>query len=368
MRATLPAVTVLLAVAAFARAEDATLGAPAPALTLAKTVKGEAISSFKPGKVYVVEFWATWCGPCKVSIPHLTEMAKKYKDVSFLGVSVWESGRVVKTTDHAKIDSFVTTMGDKMAYNVAADTEEGDMAKNWMDAYHRNGIPSAFIVDKSGKVVYVDHPMAPKFEESLKQVIDGTFDVAKAKADMDAEAARAAAMEKAGKTLNDALIAAKPDILAKAKASDFEGAEKAMQAVFDANPIKDEDGNVAPMQVEPRLLNLLQVSDESAFTAYAGKIVDTKKAEPQFLNSIAWNIATNKKFKKPDYKLAIKAATQACEKTEWKDDTIIDTLAEAYFRSGNKAKAIEMEQKAIAICKDDAQKKEYEASLKRFKG
>lgn len=368
MKGTLPAVVVLLAVAGLARSEDATLGAPAPALTLAKTVKGEAISTFKPGKVYVVEFWATWCGPCKVSIPHLSEMAKKYKDATFLGVSVWESGRVVKATDHAKIDSFVTTMGDKMAYNVAADTEEGDMAKNWMDAYHRNGIPSAFIVDKEGKVVYVDHPMAPKFEESLKQVLAGTFDVAKAKADMEAETARAAATEKAMKELNTAMMAVLPDIKAKAKAGDFTGAEQAMKAVFDAHPIKDEEGNTVEMAVQPRLLGLLQSTDEASYYVYASKIVDSKSAEPQFLNSIAWNIATNKRLKKPDYQLAIKAATQACEKTDWKEDTVIDTLAEAYFRAGDKAKAVEMEQKAIAICKDENQKKEYEASLKRFKG
>jgi len=368
MRATLPAVVALLAFAGMAHSEDATLGAPAPALTLAKTVKGEPISAFKPGKVYVVEFWATWCGPCKVSIPHLTEMAKKYTDTTFLGVSVWESGRVVKSTDHAKIDSFVKTMGDKMAYNVAADTEEGDMAKNWMDAYHRNGIPSAFIVDKTGKVVYVDHPMAPKFEESLKEVIAGTFDVAKAKADMEAEAAKRAAYEKSMKELNTAMAAAKPDVLAKAKASDFDGAEKALKAVFEAHPIKDEEGNAMDIQVEPQLLNMLKGSDEAAYYGYVGKIVDGKKAEPMMLNSIAWDIATNKRFKKPDYALAIKAATQACEKTEWTEDAIIDTLAEAYFRSGNKAKAIDMEEKAIAVAKDPAQKKEYEASLKRFKG
>jgi thiol-disulfide isomerase/thioredoxin len=66
------------------------LGDPAPALKVSKFVKGSPVTKFEPGKFYVVEFWATWCGPCKTSIPHLTEMAKKYKDVQFVGVSVWE--------------------------------------------------------------------------------------------------------------------------------------------------------------------------------------------------------------------------------------------------------------------------------------
>ena len=62
-----------------AQAGDLKLGDPAPMLKVSKFVKGSAVQRFQPGKLYVVEFWATWCGPCRVSIPHLTEMAKKYK-------------------------------------------------------------------------------------------------------------------------------------------------------------------------------------------------------------------------------------------------------------------------------------------------
>ena len=54
------------------------VGDPAPRLQVDRFVKGAPVKDFKQGQVYVVEFWATWCRPCKESIPHITELQKKY--------------------------------------------------------------------------------------------------------------------------------------------------------------------------------------------------------------------------------------------------------------------------------------------------
>src|SRR6218665_3455120 len=91
-----------------------TVGSPAPALKVAKWFKGTPVTELEKGKVYVVEFWATWCGPCKSSIPHVTKLQKQYKDkgLTVIGVDIWE-------TDLAKVEPFVAEMGDKMDYAVA---------------------------------------------------------------------------------------------------------------------------------------------------------------------------------------------------------------------------------------------------------
>src|SRR6188474_2891254 len=76
----------------------AELGETAAPLEISEWVKGDAIdlATAKGKKVLVVEFWATWCGPCRTSIPHLTEMQKKFekRGVVFVGVSDETSAKV----------------------------------------------------------------------------------------------------------------------------------------------------------------------------------------------------------------------------------------------------------------------------------
>src|SRR4051812_41921268 len=67
------------------------IGDPAPAFKPEAFVKGKSVGSFAKGKVYVVEFWATWCGPCIESMPHLSDMADKLKGkAEFVSVNVWD--------------------------------------------------------------------------------------------------------------------------------------------------------------------------------------------------------------------------------------------------------------------------------------
>ncbi len=63
-------------------------GDAAPALSVTKWLKGAPVTSFEKGHVYVVEFWATWCGPCVASMPHLSAIQKEFKDkVTIIGVT-----------------------------------------------------------------------------------------------------------------------------------------------------------------------------------------------------------------------------------------------------------------------------------------
>lgn len=140
-------------------------GDAAPKLEVETFIKGKEVKSFEAGKVYVVEFWATWCGPCIKAFPHLSELQKKHGDkVTIIGVNIWER----KTLDEVK--KFVEEQGDKMGYTVAFDGKAKKMADNWMKAAGRNGIPSAFIVNGEGKIAWIGHPasMDAELDKAVK--------------------------------------------------------------------------------------------------------------------------------------------------------------------------------------------------------
>jgi len=181
------------------------VGDAAPALKVDKWLKGEPVKAFEPGKVYVIECWATWCGPCIASMPHVTKMQAKYKDkgVVVIGVDVWER-------DLTKPEPFVKEMGDKMGYSVVMDDLSGGapgaMASTWLQAAGRNGIPCSFLIDRGGKIAWIGHPM--QMERPLSLLADDKFDIAaeaKLTEQMDKLTAEFAAAMKAGE--NDKALA-----------------------------------------------------------------------------------------------------------------------------------------------------------------
>lgn len=143
------------------------LGQAAATLGGMEWVKGNPVE-FQDGKVYVVEFWATWCPPCRTTIPHLTELQHKYKDkgVTIVGIS--------SESDREEVKKFVTDWGARMDYTVAIDANRS-VSKHYIEAFGARGIPHAFIVDGQGKIVWHDHPMAG-MDEILGRVVAGTFD------------------------------------------------------------------------------------------------------------------------------------------------------------------------------------------------
>lgn len=148
------------------------VGDKAPEFKVEKFVKGKEVTGFEKGHFYVVEFWATWCGPCKEQFPHMSAMQKEYekKNVTFIGVNVWED----KTYDAGtltKVEKFVKDQGDKMSYTVAYDGKEKHMDKAWMQAAGREGIPSAFLVDGDGKIAWIGHP--GELEPVLAKAVGG---------------------------------------------------------------------------------------------------------------------------------------------------------------------------------------------------
>ena len=293
-------------------------GDAAPPLTVGKWVKGDAVERLEPGKLYVVEFWATWCVPCKHSIPHLTEMARKNPDVTFIGSDIWEK-------DETLVEPFVKKMGDQMDYHVATDTEPGKggaMAVDWMKAAGQHGIPAAFLIGKDGKIAWIGHPMA--MEPVLERVKAGTYDV---KAEADAQAT---------------VDGLRKELSAAAAAKDVGGVLATAKRLGDFKPEMADE--MATFSFDFLLRN--GRPDEAR--SRAKSLASTSK-NPGVLNEIAWAYATQPSAVDGDLAIARVAIDRANELTHGADPGVIDTSARIYAVQKDWAQATATEKRAVAL-------------------
>ncbi|MBI2926306.1 MAG: TlpA family protein disulfide reductase [Verrucomicrobia bacterium] len=159
--AVLGALVAELTQPATVRAEKARLKSPAPAWEL-KDVEGKLVKSadFK-GKVVILDFWATWCGPCRMEIPGFVSLQKKYgKDgLVIVGVSLDDEGATV-------LKPFIKK--HSINYTVVLGDEKVSKAFGGVDA-----LPTTFIIDRTGLIVSQHVGYAPEatFAKEIKPLL-----------------------------------------------------------------------------------------------------------------------------------------------------------------------------------------------------
>ena len=311
------------------------IGDPAPPLAISQWMKGEPVEALQSGEVYVVEFWATWCGPCLAGMPHISALQTEYGDtVRIIGVTREEAGVVEEFLGEEQSEG--KTWNEVITYRLAIDQD--DATNNaYMRAAGQNGIPTAFIVGRDGAIEWIGHPMT--IDEPLAKVVAGHWD----------RAAAIAELEKQQK-LQELQI----ELSRKVRSQDWDGA----LALLDQ---AEEAAGPSAGLTQTRLAVLQRAGKTEEFAALQEQFVKDSWEDAQMLNEIAWSMAIGSGER--DLDLALRTAERAAELTSHEDASILDTLARVYYAQGKLAEAVEWQKKAAEL---DSGNPQFTATLEQY--
>lgn len=320
-------------------------GDSAPKVLPKQWAQGDEVKDFEGDKVYIVEFWATWCGPCIAAIPHLNEIYKKNKDKGLvvIGQNLGE--------DEKTISAFIKKMGSKMTYRVTVDDAAGTMAKKWLEAAGQNGIPCAFVVSKAGKIAYVGHPMS--MEESMLEKL--LAEPSTKPPGESTTAARDKSTTPGAKATELASLAA-----GQIDAGELDKAEGTIAELGDA--LTENFRHIGALL---QLDLLVARKDEDTVVQFSKILAEDFAGSPAVLNSIAAKLVS-----KPDASAVLqsaagKIATPLSTAGGDAQCAALATLARIAFLSGDKNRAVELQIKAVA-CASPAESPAAKATLDSY--
>ncbi len=332
--------TFVLPISVFATPK---IGEKAPAVKIAQwfatppaSLSGDAKAQWKPPAppvlpgatgadkhVFIVEFWATWCGPCRKSIPHLAKLHEKHKKdgLIIIGVSNEEPEVIGDFIDKKKAD---------MPYYVGADNDM-ETSNVWADEVR--GIPHAFVVDRGNNVVWAGNPLdEASLDETIEKVLAGKFDVEAAK--------KAVAGDEEFKKLMAEL---QPAYMAKDEKKMFELLDKLIAA---------KPQELQPYMIKRQMLREFKRPDEiPAIEATIEK--SFKDSQPKLHDLVS--IQLNEPLESRNPGMMLRCAQRANELSEGKDAECLANLAQVECQLSMVDAAIAHQNQAVGlVSKDEA--------------
>lgn len=327
------------------------LGEQAPPIRNATWIKGEPVTEWVKGQIYILDFWATWCGPCVQAIPHMNEVQEKYKDkgVNVIGVAIWPRKGQRETKAYVEAGRPAP-----LNYRVAEDDKLGTSARSFMDSTNSGGIPRVIIVDREGRFAWIGHPM-DGMDDALEQIVAGTYDIKKV---ADGQKAAAEKINKGQELMSE---------FSKAQMA----AEWAKAVEIADQMIAHDPDLFTNAAIYKYVIVLTKLKDTTRAAEVGRMLVDGPLAKnPQALGLLSRVIVDEESIpnESRDYPLALAAATRSNEIAEGKDANAQAALAAVALNNKEYDKAVGHAERALALVKDQPQVAEvFQARLDEYR-
>ena len=334
------------------------IGCKAPPLEIEHWVENKdgkfpPITQFENGKVYVIEFWATWCHGCVLAMPHLAELQQEYGEkVRIVNVSNESIDKVTNFLQRNFEDGM--TYGELTANFSLTTDPDGGTWKDYLSDAGINILPMTFIVGQTGLVEWIGSPT--EMDLPLKDVVDGTWD----------RTSFADLIEK-GQLFRQVWM----DLMKGIPVSE----EKKIETLSKMDAVGYAPGNVIQRRDQDslRLMLLSSLGKKEELNKVCVDAIEaagdsTEKLLAAIGPMASPRIKLDPELIKPATKLAIKRLEPLLEReaSEMDDRTAMNAfgmLGFCYIRVGRKSEAVAQFDRVLALVDDENQKKQMSMQI-----
>lgn len=318
-------ITAVLIAGTPARAE-LKIGDPAPALPVTEWLKGEpqSLTQGKGSKIFILEFWATWCLPCIQDIPKLTALQKQYRDQGVVIIGITSPGpRQQRLSD---VKTFIGNRGDDMGYTLAWDQPDA-ATRNYLETAGAMAIPYRFVIDKEGRIAWHGYS-SPDFDRVLTELVAGTFDITK----------------EVSRTKNDArILELLPRYRSEALGGNWEGALEILNQVVEIDPAR-----FSPVR-EVQFVLTDRLKDPARLRVWIERFIDKYSDNTDALVNMTVVLLGIEAPEQRLPDLLLRAARAALEAGKGQHLDVFHVYAQAAHRLGHLDEAIRAQKQAVEL-------------------